>query len=546
MDKRLVPGDRLLRRPDGFPRGAARRRPGSSSVKRPTPARLRVYVDEWAEGWKQGDQIIVTSTTPPSATVGASDGDFLAGRPDRGAADHRPRRAGTSRADMPSRLDRAAGLLPLRRGEFPGRGREPEPQRRGRVGRSQRVRGHTMYHRNSAGSISYAEFRHLGKRGRARAATASTSTWAARPCGAARSSAPRSGTVTTAGSRSTAPTPWSSATTWATRASATAIFLEDGTEVNNILDHNLAALVLPGKPQKEQEVPVRPQPGGRVLVGQLPEQLHAERGRRVRRVRLPIRHARRQTTSTRSSRSASPTATLKPQDTRILPFVRFEDNEAHTMKFFCLNLRGMTRPDRGLDFYSQNESLAREAAEAMPEPGHPFWIRDFRGWEANWATHLGTTGVFIDGLDVVPLGCGDLAFDHGRLRVPPDDHQGHARQRHPQSPQLGLCPLERTRKPMRRRLPGRFQLPGRHATDDRHHQRRPRRPPGRRQGLHGRRERRPTRHGQRQTRSLDARRAYAEWEIALDAPAASRSRSAHRSEDVHGHVEPSPHVVVVD
>ncbi len=26
------------------------------------------------------------------------------------------------------------------------------------------VRGHTMYHRGSAGSISYAEFRHLGKR----------------------------------------------------------------------------------------------------------------------------------------------------------------------------------------------------------------------------------------------------------------------------------------------------------------------------------------------------------------------------------------------
>ena len=27
------------------------------------------------------------------------------------------------------------------------------------------VRGHTMYHRHSTGSISYAEFRHLGKQG---------------------------------------------------------------------------------------------------------------------------------------------------------------------------------------------------------------------------------------------------------------------------------------------------------------------------------------------------------------------------------------------
>src|SRR5262249_13543131 len=29
----------------------------------------------------------------------------------------------------------------------------------------QTARGHTMYHRNSAGAISYAEFRHLGKEG---------------------------------------------------------------------------------------------------------------------------------------------------------------------------------------------------------------------------------------------------------------------------------------------------------------------------------------------------------------------------------------------
>lgn len=32
-------------------------------------------------------------------------------------------------------------------------------------------------------------------------------------------------------------------------------FLESGSEVNNVLDHNLAALVLPGRPQEEQEVP---------------------------------------------------------------------------------------------------------------------------------------------------------------------------------------------------------------------------------------------------------------------------------------------------
>jgi hypothetical protein len=89
------------------------------------------------------------------------------------------------------------------------------------------------------------------------------------------------------------------------------------------------------------------------------------------------------------------------QDTRIMLFIRFEDNEAHTMRFFCLNLRGVTRPiGGGLTLYGQNETLAREAAERMPLQGHPFWIRNFRCWEANWAAQLGTTGVFVNGLDV--------------------------------------------------------------------------------------------------------------------------------------------------
>ncbi len=74
-------------------------------------------------------------------------------------------------------------------------------------------------------------------------------------------------------------------------------------------------------------------------------------------------------------------------------------NNGISRRFFCLNLRGVTRPDRGLDPDSPSESLAGEAAEAMTEPGHPSWIQDFRGWEANWARHLGTTGVSVDGFD---------------------------------------------------------------------------------------------------------------------------------------------------
>ena len=61
------------------------------------------------------------------------------------------------------------------------------------------VRGHTMYHRDSAGSISYAEFRHLGKEGVLGRYRPALSPRAATPCAAARSSARRSGTATIAG-----------------------------------------------------------------------------------------------------------------------------------------------------------------------------------------------------------------------------------------------------------------------------------------------------------------------------------------------------------
>ena len=213
------------------------------------------------------------------------------------------------------------------------------------------------------------------------------------------------------------------------------------------------------------------------------------------------------------------------------------------MKFFCLNLRGVTRPDRGLDFYSQNETLAREAAEAMPEPGHPFWIRNFRGWEANWATHLGTTGVFVDGLDVfrsdvaiwrsIMDGSGFRRMTTKDMRVN-DIHN-------PLS--SGYVPSKEDAD--RGRLPGPVQLP-----DDM--------PPttvitsavrdGNLVVVKGSTAdtsdvRRVTVNG-RPARST--RGSFAEWEIALDAPAGKPLEVAATSEDVRGHVEPRPHVVRVD
>ena len=355
-----------------------------------------IYVDDWAEGWKPGDRIIVTSTRRQREGRGAG-GDFLTG-----AQTEERLITGLSPRDFTGgyaiKLDQPLAFAHFAEGNFRA---EVADLSRNVVVESadpDGVRGHTMFHRGSMGSIQYAEFRHLGKLGeKGRYAIhfhmAGESMRGSSVIGAAI---------------------WDSQNRWITvhateglvlrdnvgyKSVGHGFFLEGGTEINNILDHNLATLVLPGKPQHEQEVPFDLNRGAGFWWANSHNSF--TRNVAVECAEYGYRFDTKKTATYDPVRPIrQPDGTLKPQDSRTLPFIRFEENEAHTMKFFCLNLRGVTRPDTGLDLASQTESVAREASEAMPEPGHPFWIRDFRGWEANWATHLGTTGVFIDGLDV--------------------------------------------------------------------------------------------------------------------------------------------------
>jgi hypothetical protein len=243
-----------------------------------------------------------------------------------------------------------------------------------------------------------------------------------------------------------------------------------------------------------------------------------------------------------------PGGTTRKQDARIMPFIRFQDNEAHTMKFFCLNLRGITRPERGLDFYGQNKTLAREAAEAIPEPGKPFWIRDFKCWEANWSVHLGTAGVFIDGLDSFRL---DVAIWRSvmdrsgfrrmttknirvndihnplSMRWPDEGDDDNARQsarqsfRGVSSFRDDLAPATVITHAIRDGNVVRVRGTTTDASDIKA------------VTVNGKAAR-------------STRGSYAEWEIALDAPRGKPFKITAASEDALGNVEVSPHVVVVE
>lgn len=355
-----------------------------------------VAVVDSVDDWKVGDQIIVTSTTRQLDRRGGSGGFF-----DNAQTEMRKITRIGSRdftGGYPLSLDKPLTHEHYADGHFSA---EVANLTRNVIIESAQpdgVRGHTMIHNYSSGSISYAEFRHLGKRD-----LLGRYSIHFHLCG-----------DSMRGSSVIGASIWDSHNRFITIHGTDALvirdcvgyksvghgfFLEDGTETNNIIDHNLSVTVGPGNPLPKQVIPFDPNRGAgfwfanckNVFTRNVAAEC-AEYGYRFDCKKTddynpiqPIRQA---------------DGTVREQDTRIMPFIKFEGNEAHTMKFFCLNLRGVTRPANGLDFYSQNVSLADEAAAALPEAAHPFWIRDFKCWEANWAVHLGTTGVFVDGLDV--------------------------------------------------------------------------------------------------------------------------------------------------
>src|SRR5262249_39408346 len=115
----------------------------------------------------------------------------------------------------------------------------------------QGVRGHTMYHEHSRGSISYAEFRHLGKRdvlGRYSIHFHLVED-------------------TMRGSFVKGASIWDSQNRWVVihgrdylivrdcvgyKSIGHGFFMEDGREVFNVFDHNLAVLATAGKPLPKQ------------------------------------------------------------------------------------------------------------------------------------------------------------------------------------------------------------------------------------------------------------------------------------------------------
>lgn len=514
-------------------------------LKRPiTPGTESVAVAESVEDWKPGDHVIVTGTTRTRGRRGSSGGFADSAQTEERRLIHAGGRDFTG--GYPLRLDKPLLFAHFADDDFQG---EVANLSRNVVVESadpDGIRAHTMFHRNSAGSISYAEFRHLGKQG-----VLGRYSLHFHLCG-----------DTMRGSSVIGASVWDSHNRWLTIHGTDALvvrdcvgyksighgfFLEDGTEINNILDHNLAALVLPGKPLPKQVIPFDLNRGAGFWWANCQNSFTrnvaaecAEYGYRFDCKQTddydPVRPIRR------------PDQSVQSQDTRVMPFIRFEGNEAHTMPFFCLNLRGIARPEGGgLDFYNQNLTLAEEASAAQPDPRYPFWIRDFKCWEANWALHLGTTGVFVDGLDVFRS---DVAIwrsimdrsSYRRMRTkdmrvndihnplslgPPTEDEAHPAERRRGSfrgMSSFVDALPPTTMITRAVRDGDLIYVQGSVADTSDIKR--------------------VTVNDRPARSV--RDSFAEWEIALEAPTSEPAVLTARAEDVNGLVESSPHVLLLE
>lgn len=246
------------------------------------------------------------------------------------------------------------------------------------------LRGHTMFHRGSRGSISYAEFRHLGKAGVL--GRYSIHFHLVRD--------------TMRGASVIGASIWDSGNRWITihgtdylvvrdcvgyRSTGHGFFLEDGTESFNVLDHNLAVQACKGAPLPKQVIPFDKNEGAGFWWANCRNTFTRnvaaecdEYGYRFEAAETPEFSA--------TLSVPQPDGTRAPRDIRTIPFVRFEGNEAHCMRRHSFNIGG------------DDSDLKLSAAGVGSDARHPFILRDCKAWNVHWTMHSHLQFLMIDGL----------------------------------------------------------------------------------------------------------------------------------------------------
>lgn len=352
-------------------------------VKLGAPAqkgKAEVTLAQPVPGWRPGDRVIVTATNYPHIKGETKLPDL---RAHHETEERFIRRVDGTRLELDRPLDfdhRAEGGY---RGEVAILSRNVVVESAEPDG----VRGHTMYHRDSTGSISYAEFRHLGKAGK---------------LGKYSLHFHRVGD-TMRGASVIGASIWDSGNRWITIHGTNALvvrdcvgyssighgfFLEDGTEVDNILDGNLAVLASAGAPLPDQALRFDRNEGAGFWWANsrnaFVRNVAVECEQYGFRYEAPAADGFDPTMAVRG-----PDGTSRRVDIRTLPFLRFDANEAHAQRHYGVNLGG--GPGTG---------ETGGVGGVGPDGRHPFAIRDLKVWDARWGLTLDPPSVLVDGLDI--------------------------------------------------------------------------------------------------------------------------------------------------
>ncbi|MFN0055970.1 MAG: G8 domain-containing protein [Planctomycetales bacterium] len=316
-------------------------------------------------GWKAGDRIIVTATGFSS---------------DHSTRYETEQRAITAIDGNVVRFEEPLGYEHLGEGEL--RGEVANLSRNVIVESADPAgeRGHTMYHRNSVGSIGYAEFRHLGKKG-----VLGRYSLHFHLAGA-----------TMRGSSVIGASIWDSHNRWLTihgtnylvvrdcvgfRSVGHGFFLEDGTEVYNVLDRNLAVEALAGKKLPKQVLPFDQNEGAGFWwansLNTFTRNVATANG---------LYGFRFEATETSEKKLTFPVlqpgGDETPVDIRTLPFVRFEDNEVHS--------------SHGLYGINLGEGVARIG----PDAKHPFVVRNTKIWNVHYGFRPQVPSLLVENMSI--------------------------------------------------------------------------------------------------------------------------------------------------
>lgn len=254
------------------------------------------------------------------------------------------------------------------------------------------VRGHTVYHWGSRGSISYARFAHLGKRG----------VLGRYPIhfhlvdDTMRGSYVVGVSVTDSHNR------------WVTihgtnylvirdcvgyRSVGHGFFMEDATEVYNVLDRNLAVQARNARPLPKQVLDFDPNDGAGFWWANA-------RNTFIRNVACENGQYGFRYDSQRVRRNAPDPAILMPDgstkvvEIRSLPMFRFEDNESHSDGLYAMRFSTSDR--------------------AQPDTRHPHVLRNIKAWSVNYGVRAEIPGALFENvrLDHANYGIYHPAFEN--------------------------------------------------------------------------------------------------------------------------------------